>query len=129
MLEKITPLILTYNEAANIRRTLEQLRWARDVVVVDSFSDDETLEIVKGFPQVRVYQRAFDSHENQWNFGLQETGINSEWVLGLDADYVLTEDLLAELQTFSPEPGVNGYRAKFIYCIEGKRIRSGVYPQ
>lgn len=128
MLNKITPLILTYNEAANIRRTLEQLRWARDIVVVDSFSDDETLEIVKGFPQVRVYQRKFDSHENQWNFGLQETGIDSEWVLGLDADYVLTEDLLAELQTFRPEPGISGYRAKFIYCIEGKRIRSGVYP-
>ena len=128
MLKKITPLILTYNEASNIGRTLAQLRWARDIVVVDSFSDDETLAIVKDFPQVRVYQRAFDSHENQWNFGLQETGINSEWVLGLDADYVLTEDLLVELQTSSPEPGVNGYRAKFIYCIEGKRIRCGVYP-
>ena len=128
MLDSITPLILTYNEAPNIGRTLEQLRWAREIVVVDGFSDDETLEIAKAFPQVRVYQREFDSHENQWNFGLKETGISSEWVLGLDADYVLTEDLLAELQTFSPEPRVNGYRAKFIYCIEGKRIRSGVYP-
>ena len=94
MLQNITPLILTYNEAPNIGRTLEQLRWARDIVVVDSFSNDETLEIVSRFPQVRIYQREFDSHEKQWNFGLKETGISLEWVLALDADYVLTEEFL-----------------------------------
>ena len=128
MLDSITPLILTYNEAPNIGRTLEQLRWAREIVVVDSFSDDETLEIAKAFPQVRVYQREFDSHENQWNFGLKETGISSEWELGLDADYVLTEEFAAELRTLGPKSDVKGYRAKFIYCVNGKRIRSGVYP-
>src|SRR5258708_7588126 len=81
MLDQITPLILTHNEAPNIGRTLAELSWASDIVVVDSFSDDETLEIVSRFPQVRVYQRQFDSHENQWNFGLRETGIDSEWLL------------------------------------------------
>ena len=128
MLENITPLILTYNEAANIERTLEQLRWARDIVVVDSFSDDDTLEIISRFPQVRIYQREFDSHENQWNFGLNETGINSEWVLGLDADYVLTEEVAAELSALQPAPEISAYRAKFVYCINGKRLRSGIYP-
>ena len=128
MLENITPLILTYNEAANIGRTLEQLRWARDIVVVDSFSDDETLEIVSSFPQVRFYQREFDSHENQWNFGLKETGITSEWVLALDADYILTEEFLAEAEALNPDPHINGYEAKFIYCVNGKRLRSGIYP-
>ena len=128
MLENITPLILTYNEAANIGRTLEQLRWARHIVVVDSFSDDDTLEIISGFPQVRIHQRKFDSHENQWNFGLNETGINSEWVLALDADYVLTEDLAAELSALQPAAETSAYRAKFVYCVNGKRLRSGVYP-
>jgi len=128
MLEEITPLILTYNEAPNIGRTLEQLRWARDIVVIDSFSNDDTLEIVKTFPQARVYQREFDTHENQWNFGLRETGIGSEWVLGLDADYVLTEEFSAELRELLPQPETEGYRANFIYCVGGKRIRSGVYP-
>src|SRR5436853_2457479 len=84
MLDSITPLILTYNEAANIGRTLEQLRWARDIVVVDSFSDDETVEIAGSFPHVRVFQRKFDNHGAQWNFGLSETGIATEWVLALD---------------------------------------------
>src|SRR6266699_2830500 len=97
MLDHITPLILTYNEAPNIRRTLEQLRWARDIVVVDSFSDDETLEIVSSFPQARVFQRQFDSFASQCNFGLRETGIDSEWVLSLDADYILTPELIKEM--------------------------------
>ena len=49
MLDQITPLILTYNEAPNIGRTLEQLTWARDIVVVDSFSTDDTVEIASSF--------------------------------------------------------------------------------
>ena len=128
MFDKITPLILTYNEAPNIGRTLAQLAWASDIVVVDSFSDDDTLDIVRTFPQARIYQRNFDTHENQWNFGLRETEIASEWVLGLDADYVLTEEFSAELGGLQPPAEVGGYRASFIYCIGGKRISSGVYP-
>jgi len=128
MLEKITPLVLTYNEAANIGRTLEQLRWAKDIVVVDSFSNDQTLEIAGSFPHVRVFEREFDTHEQQWNFGLSETGISSEWVLALDADYVLTEEFSAELRTLPAPAAISGYRARFIYCINGKRLKSGVYP-
>src|SRR5436853_1091677 len=97
MLDSITPLILTFNEAPNIGRTLERLRWARDIVVVDSFSDDETLEIVSSFSQARVFQRPFDNFAAQWNFALKETGIATEWVLGLDADFVLTQESIEEL--------------------------------
>src|SRR5215510_832543 len=103
MLDQITPLILTYNEAPNIGRTLEQLRWARDIVVVDSFSADNTVEIASSFPQVRVLQRKFDSHEKQWNFGLQETGIATKWVLALDADYFVTDELVEELKSLVPD--------------------------
>lgn len=128
MLENITPLILTHNEAPNIGRTLERLRWARDIVVVDSFSEDETVEIVSRFPQVRLYLREFDSHENQWNFGLKQTEISSDWVLALDADYVLTPEFEDELRRLEPGQDIRGYRAAFSYCIHGKRLRSGIYP-
>ena len=128
MLEQITPLILTYNEAPNIGRTLENLSWARDVVVVDSFSDDETLEIAASFPNVRVVQRVFDSHRNQWEFGLRETEIQTPWVLALDADYVVTKEVLAELQTLRPKEATAGYRASFVYCIQGRKLHSGIYP-
>ena len=128
MLDQITPLILTYNEAPNIARTLESVSWAKDIVVVDSFSDDNTLEIAASFPQVRVFQRAFDSHRNQWEFGLKETGITTPWVLALDADYVLSDELNAELENLQPDPATAGYRANFVYCINGKKLQSGIYP-
>jgi glycosyltransferase involved in cell wall biosynthesis len=128
MLEQITPLILTYNEAPNIRRTLAALMWARDIVVLDSFSDDETVEIASAFPQVRVFQRAFDSHRNQWEFGLRETGIETSWVLALDADYIITNEATAELRTLHPDESTAAYRAKFAYCIHGQKIHSGIYP-
>jgi glycosyltransferase involved in cell wall biosynthesis len=128
MLEQITPLILTYNEAPNIGRALERLCWAREVVVVDSFSDDETLEAVSGVPQARVVQRRFDSHERQWNFGLKESGISSEWVLALDADYLLTPELLDELRRLEPLADVAGYSVNFVYCINGRPLRGSAYP-
>ena len=128
MLEQITPLILTYNEAPNIGGTLAALAWARDIVVVDSFSDDETLEIASSFPQVRVFQRVFDSHRNQWEFGLRETGIETPWMLALDADYVVSNEAIAELKALQPDEAIVGYRAKFTYCIHGKEIHSGIYP-
>lgn len=128
MLEQITPLILTYNEASNIERTLKRLNWARDIVIVDSFSEDNTLAIVSQFSQARVFQRKFDTHQHQWNFGLKETGVSSEWVLALDADYLLTPQLVEELKGLRPATRTKGYRAKFVYCINGQPLNGSAYP-
>jgi glycosyltransferase involved in cell wall biosynthesis len=128
MLDQITPLILTYNEAPNLGRTLDGLTWARDIVVVDSFSDDETLEIASSYPQVRLFQRAFDSHRKQWEFGLHETGIETPWVLALDADYAVTKEAVDELRHLRPDELTAGYCAKFAYCVHGKKLHSGIYP-
>jgi glycosyltransferase involved in cell wall biosynthesis len=122
----ITPLILTYNEAANLERTLERLTWARQILVVDSLSTDETLQIASGFPQVTVVQRRFDEHASQWNFGL---GLcQSDWVLALDADHVLSEGMVAELQAWEPEPDVTAYFSRFVYCVHGHALRGSLYP-
>jgi glycosyltransferase involved in cell wall biosynthesis len=128
MLDQITPLILTYNEAPNIARALAALSWANDIVVVDSFSDDDTVAIAKSVPRVRVFQRVFDFHRNQWEFGLKETGISTRWVLALDADYVLPDEVIAELESLRPDDQTAGYRANFVYCIKGRKLRSGIYP-
>src|ERR1044072_6298319 len=118
MLTSITPLLLTYNEAPNIARSLGALSWAKDIVGVDSFSDDNTVEIAKSFPSVRVFQRAFDCHRNQWEFGRKGTGISTPWVLALDADYVLSDELVTELASLTPSAQTVGYRANFVYCIK-----------
>ena len=105
MTSAITPLVLTFNEAPNIARTLSRLSWAKDIVVVDSCSTDGTREIAAAHPGVRVFQHAFTTHAEQWNFGLQETGIATEWVLALDADFVLSDELIGELGAMAPDPG------------------------
>ncbi|MGZ8843064.1 MAG: glycosyltransferase family 2 protein [Pyrinomonadaceae bacterium] len=128
MLEQITPLILTYNEAPNIGRVLERLEWARDIVVVDSFSDDHTLQIVSAFSQARVFQRKFDSHERQWNFGLKETGISTEWVMALDADFILPPEALEEIQHLHPAKDISGFRAPLTFYVSGRKLRSAICP-
>lgn len=128
MLDQITPLILTFNEGPNIGRTLDRLAWARDVVVVDSFSSDDTLSIIGRYSNARVHQRKFDDHARQWNFGLTQTAIGSDWVLALDADYIVTEEFLREVQALTPEDDIVGYRVKFKYCIDGQPLRAAVYP-
>lgn len=107
---------------------MRQLSWANDIVVVDSFSDDETTVIAQSFPQARLFQRRFDTHQNQWTFGLTKTDIKTPWVLALDADYFLTDELLNELVNLEPEPSFNGYTVEFIYCLNGKPLHSGIYP-
>jgi glycosyltransferase involved in cell wall biosynthesis len=126
MLPEITPLILTFNEAPNIKRTLERLSWAKTIVVIDSFSTDETLDILHSYPQVQVFQRKFDSFATQCNYGL--TKVTSEWVLSLDADYVLTDELIAEIQAFKSEADINCYSARFNYCVFGKPLRGTLLP-
>jgi glycosyltransferase involved in cell wall biosynthesis len=127
-LHEITPVLLTLNEAANLERTLARLAWARDLVVVDSGSDDATAEIVRRHPRARLFVRPFDDHASQWRFALEQTGIATPWVLRLDADYVLTEALVAELDRLSPPEELAAYRIAFTYCIEGKPLRGTLYP-
>jgi len=119
-------MILTFNEEENIGRTLAKLTWAEQIVVIDSGSTDRTLEIVRRFPQAEIIRREFDSAAAQCNFGLSQ--IKSEWVLSLDADYVLSDALVAEIASLEPEANVRGYWAKFVYQIFGRSLRASLYP-
>ena len=128
MLDNITPVILTYNEQDNIGRTLAALAWAQDIVVVDSFSTDKTAEIVAGFPRARLIKRAFDSHAQQWNFAIAETGIATDWILALDADYVAPDAFAAAVAKLDPNGPFNAYDADFVYCVLGRPLRATLYP-
>ena len=57
MIEDITPIIITYNEEANIARTLDRLIWARRILVIDSGSTDGTLDIIRSYPRAEVVHR------------------------------------------------------------------------
>lgn len=127
-LDQITVLILTYNEENNISRTLEALRSFGRVVVLDSFSSDSTASLVSEFPNATLFYRRFDEHAAQWNFGLEECGISTEWVLALDADYIVSRALVDEVAALCPSRSVSGYISSFNYCIFGHRLSSALYP-
>src|SRR5687767_9429847 len=128
MLSRITPLILTFNEEPNIERTLKALAWACEIVVVDSGSSDGTRDIVARHPRARLVDRPFTTHADQWNAGLKDTGIATDWVLALDADYLVTDALTREIAALAPEGSTVGYRARFKYCIDGRPLRGAAYP-
>src|SRR5438270_789442 len=112
----------TRDEETNIGRTLAQLAWARDVVLVDSFSTDQTVEIARTFPNVRVIQRAFDTHAAQWSFAIEQA--TTEWVLMLDADHFVPEPFVQELARLEPPADVTAYEAPFRWAERGRLLRA-----
>lgn len=126
MIQNITPLIVTLNEAPNIQRTLDKLMWARRIVVIDSGSTDATLDILRSYPKVVVISRPFDDFANQCNFGLEQ--VQTSWVLSLDADYELSAELVEELAKLHADEATAGFRAQFVYRIFGRPLRASLYP-
>lgn len=126
MFDNITPLIIAYNEAENIQRTVDKVAWARRIVVVDSGSTDETINILKSYPHVEIFNHPFADFASQCNYGIAQ--IATAWVLSLDADYELSDDLVAELQSLIPAETTGGYRTKFIYRVFGRPLRGTLYP-
>ena len=123
----ISVIILTHNEETNIGRCLDSVSWSDDILVVDSFSEDRTVEISKQHG-ARVIQRAFDDFSSQRNFASEQGNLKHEWVLHLDADEVVTPELRAELPkaVFGDK---DAYRvsSKLIFC--GKFLRyAGLFP-
>lgn len=122
-------LLITYNEEANIERTLAALRWVPSILAIDSGSTDRTLEILAAEPKVTIRHRPFDNFANQCNFGLDM--IKSEWVLSIDADYVVTTALADEICVSlraSERSIFAGFAIPFRYCIGGKPLRGTLLP-
>ncbi len=124
----MTPVILTFNEEPNVGRTLETLRAFPRVVVVDSGSTDRTEEIARAFPNVSWFVRPFDGHVRQWRFALEQTGIESPFVLALDADMSVTPGLVAEIGEIAAATGVDAGLISVEYRIRGVALIGSLYP-
>jgi glycosyltransferase involved in cell wall biosynthesis len=117
-------LILTKDEEQNIGRVLDHLKWLEKVHVLDSYSSDSTIRILETYPNVDIHYRKFDTFASQCNFGVAL--IDSEWVLSLDADYVLTDGFIEETKSFvanSKSPEV-AYFTDFEFLVFGKELIS-----
>ncbi len=124
----LTVILLTYNEEPNLPQALASVcGWAEQVVVLDSFSSDGTVDVARRFG-CEVYQHAFEDYAKQRNHALT-LPIRNPWVLFLDADEWLPQELKAEIATLiARDPSENGFYIKWRLIWMGRWIRRGYYP-
>ncbi len=131
MRKTLSVAMITMNEEANLPRTLESVRWADEIVVVDSGSTDRTLEIAQSFGAKTSYH-AFGGHGEQKNVALSLC--TAEWILLLDADEVLTPELQKEIRQLlasekAAEPRFGAYWIPRLNLYFGRWMRhGGFYP-
>ncbi|HKF48861.1 MAG TPA: glycosyltransferase family 2 protein [Terracidiphilus sp.] len=119
--------MIAMNEEANLARTLETVKWADEIIVVDSGSKDRTIEIAHSFGAKTSYH-AFGGHGEQKNVALDLCTM--DWILLQDADEPLTPELQKEIQTLlAGEPRYTAYWIPRLNLIMGRWMRhGGFYP-
>ncbi len=127
-MSKLSVTIITYNEEENIKDCLESVKWSDEIVIVDSFSTDKTVEIAREFTP-KVFQNKWTNFSEQKNLALEKA--SNEWVLSVDADERATPKLKEEILTIlnSEFPSFNGYYVPRRNHYLGRWIRHcGWYP-
>ncbi len=131
MRQTLSIAMIAMNEEANLPRTLESVRWADEIVVVDSGSEDRTLEIAEWYG-ARTSYHAFGGHGEQKNVALDLC--TSDWILLLDADEALSPKLQEEIRRLlacegGRAPEFNAYWIPRLNLYFGRWIRhGGFYP-
>ncbi|MBR9911297.1 MAG: glycosyltransferase family 2 protein [Gammaproteobacteria bacterium] len=131
MKNSISVIILTFNEEVHIKRCIESLLpLVENIFIVDSFSKDRTVEIATSLGG-KVYQRKWKNYADQFQWGLDNCAIDTEWVMRMDADEYIEQDLIDELPKVlaSTNSEVSGFYIRRKYFFLGKWVRHGaVYP-
>jgi glycosyltransferase involved in cell wall biosynthesis len=123
----VAVVIITFNEEVNLPQALQSaVGWAEQVFVVDSFSTDRTLEVAQAFG-VETCQHPFDSFGTQKNWALENLPITADWVLFLDADEYLSEEIKTEIPPAlrTAPADVNGFVTDIKYIYLGRWIKHG----
>ncbi len=118
---KITALAITLNEAHNIEGYIKSHWFVDEIIIVDSFSTDDTVALALKYDKVTVYQRVFDNFSAQKNFAISKA--NNDWVTFFDLDEEVTELLAKEILEVSRKPKAIAYFVKRNYNFMGKRIK------
>ncbi|WP_072763079.1 glycosyltransferase family 2 protein [Arenibacter nanhaiticus] len=94
--ERISALIITYNEMGYIEKCLDSVSFADEIIVVDSYSTDGTYQYLLDHPRVTVIQKPFVNYTDQKSFALKQA--TNDWIIFLDADEVITDQLKEEIK-------------------------------
>ena len=126
-MNKLSVVIITFNEADNIARCIDSVREvAEEVLVVDSFSTDRTREIAQA-KGARVIEHIFEGHIQQKNWAKEQAIY--DWVLSLDADETLSEELSHSIRKAKSEHHADGYTMNRLNYYCGQAIKTcGWYP-
>lgn len=127
-MKNISGVIITHNEEKNIEECIKSLLGLVDeIIIVDSFSTDSTIEIAKKFECVKIYQHNFDGFVNQKNRAIEYS--KNDFVLSLDADERLSDKLKNEILNINKINEFDCFYLKRITYIKDKKIKhSGWYP-
>jgi len=123
---KISAVVITKNEELNIKECLETLKWADEIVIIDSNSTDNTKEIAAAYTD-KIFTSDTDVFSEKRIISLDKC--SNDWVFFLDADERLTKELQEELITLQPSEDTYGYRINRRNYYFGQWLKhSGVYP-
>ncbi len=126
MRNKLTALLITYNEEDHIQEVLENISFADEVIVVDSFSSDRTIEFIKKFKDVKLFQRTFKDFTDQREFAISKA--NHKWIFFPDADEFTSENLKKEIQNSLENTGdIVAFGIKRNFYFKKKLIRFSGY--
>jgi glycosyltransferase involved in cell wall biosynthesis len=131
----LTVIFTTFNEVPNIQAALDSVaKWASEIIVVDSFSTDGTVEIVQKYGNIRLFQRTYFGPADQKNWAIPQS--SNAWILLMDADERATPEMHAEIaeilrgyqkrENSDSEynlPILDGYWVGFTHFFMGKRVR------
>lgn len=129
-MQDISAFIITFNEERHIKRAIKNAqKYAKEIYVLDSYSDDYTCEIAASMG-AHVYKRKFTYHADQLNWGLKNIPFATEWIWRQDADEYLTDELIAEIDRALPVAGrdVNAFTAPCLRKFMGRHIKHGIIP-
>ncbi len=118
---KISALAITLNEATAIENFIETLWFADEIIIVDSFSTDETVAIASKHEKVIVHKRAFDNFSSQKNFAISKA--KNDWVVFFDPDEEITKTLSEEIIKTVENPKAVAFSVKRDFYFMGKRIK------
>jgi len=121
---KLSIIVFSKNEADNIKACLESAQWAEEIVLIDDYSQDETIKLAQEFSNVKVFKHRLKDFASQHNFGMKQA--IGDWLFFLDADERISAELKNKIQAVIKNPQKQvAFQVNRINIFLGQKMRYG----